>query len=259
MARQLQRKIASAAFLCIALIACGRNGIESLENGNQSAEAPAVPPAPSPQPAPTPSHPPAPSATPAPPAIAVAPLWESGASLHRSWTQHAMNVVDKYGASLVAGAKDVTDFCPAYFSLDRDQKIGFWVYLVSAIAKYESAFDPTCRFKEPGMGNDPVTHQSVYSEGLLQLSYQDSLGYKFCDEFDWAADSKLGTKDPNRTILDPFKNLSCGIRILNSIVARKGLIAFDGGHYWSTLQPKRTNSKVPSIRALTNGIRYCKK
>lgn len=228
-------------------------------------------PRPSPTPAspvsPTPSLPgvptPRPTATPDPSQagaykIEAAPLWEPHASSGRSWTSYAFGIVDKFGISLMLGTKDVKEFCPAFFSLSRDEKLNFWVYLISAVVKYESAFDPTSRMKEPGMGTDPVTGQPVYSEGLLQLSYQDSLGYKFCDEFDWRSDSKLAVRDPKKTILDPYKNLACGIRILNQIVARKDLIAFDSGHYWSTLKPSRANSKVPPIKKLTNGIPFCK-
>ena len=107
------------------------------------------------------------------------------------------------------------------------------------------------------MGTDPVTHQHVYSEGLLQLSYQDSLNYSFCNEFDWKKDRHLSPGDPRKTILDPFKNLSCGIQILNRLVQRHQLVAFGSGNYWSTLMPNGYG-KVRSIKALTHQIAFCR-
>lgn len=189
----------------------------------------------------------------------VAALWEAAQpKAGKAWTDHAFNVVKTYGLSLMAGSRDVTQFCPSYHSLSDDQKASFWVYFVSAIAKYESAFDPLSRMREPGMGDDPVTGRPVYSEGLLQLSYQDSLNYPFCNEFDWKRDRSLSASDPRKTILDPYKNLSCGVRILDRLVARHHLIAFDSGNYWSTLMPNGHYGKVSGIKALTHQISFCR-
>src|SRR5688500_8529696 len=65
-----------------------------------------------------------------------------------TWTSYAFAVVRDYGGNLLAGSGDVTNFCPAYHSLNREQKISFWVYLVSAVTKYESGFSPVNRYKE---------------------------------------------------------------------------------------------------------------
>jgi hypothetical protein len=129
--------------------------------------------------------------------------------------------------------------------------------LISAVAKYESNFKATTRFKEPGMGTDPVTGAPVYSEGLLQLSYQDARTHKFC-AFDWERDRKLPLADPRRTILDPMINLKCGILILANQVKRYNRISILSGAYWSVLRPPGANySKVLQIRALTRKLSFC--
>jgi hypothetical protein len=68
----------------------------------------------------------------------------------------------------------------------------------------------------------------------------------------------LSRTDPNKTILNPYKNLTCGIRILNRLVERKGAISFASGHYWSVLMTSHPNSKVSQIKALTSAISICK-
>lgn len=187
-------------------------------------------------------------------------LWEpSRPEEGAKWSAFAYGVVEGYAPALMAGTKDVADFCPNYSALSAEQKTSFWVYLVSAITKYESAFDPTSRMKEVGLGVDPVTKKQVYSEGLLQLSYQDALNYPFCSEFNWSKDKLLAARDPKKTILDPYKNLQCGIRILNKLAAKKRLISFSGGHYWSTLTPSGKYSQAKNIKNLTKQILFCRK
>lgn len=188
--------------------------------------------------------------------VEVPPLWEKARpSDGRSWTLHSFKIIDTYGDALINGSSDIKQFCPSYSALTRNLKLNFWTYLVSAVAQYESAFDPTNRYQETTLGTDAITKQPVWSEGLLQLSYQDVTAYSFCHEFDWAHDKLLSAKDPKKTILDPFKNLSCGIRILNSQVRKKDLIAVSG--YWSTLSPTNKYTKISAIKAVVNTIAFC--
>jgi hypothetical protein len=189
--------------------------------------------------------------------VEVPPLWEARRkSDGRSWTLLSFDVIQKYGSNLMACSEDVEKFCPAYSQLTRNQKLNFWTYLVSGIVKFESGFNPTSRYHESTMGIDPVTKKPVYSEGLMQLSYQDIRSYPFC-EFNWTADKYLKATDPKKTIFNPAKNLSCGIRILNQLVRKSGKIAFNSGNYWSSLQPK--HATVKSIEAMTNAIPFCRK
>lgn len=186
-------------------------------------------------------------------------LWETKNHPERAaWTQYSYSTIQSLAPSLIAGSSDVTKFCPKYSELTDKNKITFWVYLVSGVAKFESNFDPTDRMLETSMGIDPVTHKRVYSEGLLQLSYQDQLAYPFCDEFDWTDDRKLAARSPQKSILDPFKNLKCGIQILNHQIETTDLIATTHNVYWSTLNPAGKYSKVSQIKNLTKQLPFCK-
>jgi hypothetical protein len=185
-------------------------------------------------------------------------LWEKTRSEGRAWTIHSFDVIDRDGAALLQGATDVQDFCPQFYNLTYNQKVNFWAYLISAITKYESGFNPTSRYVETTMGTDPVTGQQVVSEGLLQLSYQDSRSYTFCNEFDWSVDKNLSPTDPAKSILNPQKNLTCGIRILNYQITKRKAIAIASGAYWAVIKSDSKYSKLTEIKALTTALAFCK-
>lgn len=209
---------------------------------------------------PTPSEPnpnvPPPTSPPVVSENNVPPLWEAARSDSAGWTTFSYDVVKTYGASLMTGTTDMSNFCPNYFNLSDNLKRNFWVNLISAMVKYESSFNPTTRYVETTMGTDPITGSQVASEGLLQLSYQDSQSYSFCNEFNWEVDKNLSVNSPQKTIFDPYKNLKCGIRILNRIVYNKKMISFSTGHYWYVLKPVST--ALPKIKTYTNSLPFCK-
>jgi len=209
----------------------------------------------------TQSQPPAPPQTPPPPQNpqSYEPLlWDTARSEGSRWTRFTLDLIgndlDQY---LLPGTEDVTDFCPRYYSMSRDQKIHFWGLLISAMTKYESGFNPLSRMKETTLGTDSVTGLPVYSEGLLQLSYGDMNWAPYC-KFDWHADKKLSPTDPRKTILDPYRNLNCGLRIFSKQIVRTNLIAAPAGsNYWSVLIPKGKYTKLSKIQALTQTQRSC--
>lgn len=182
-------------------------------------------------------------------------LWEEARPDTDPWTQHLLATIDKdYSATLLPGSRDITNFCPNYHSLNDTKRIQFWGHLISAITKFESAFDPTSRMKEPSLGTDKVTRNTVYSEGLLQLSYQDSGWIPNC-EINWQKDKNLGPKDPRKTILDPYINLSCGTWILVNQIRNRNQIAVSSGAYWAVLRPG--HPRLSSIQSLTRQMPGC--
>lgn len=184
-------------------------------------------------------------------------LWESKVKGSSAWSEYVYKVIREEEATrFLPGADDVAKFCPRYNTLTNEQRINFWGMLVSAIAKYESGYSPTSRMQETTMGTDPVTGKPVYSEGLLQLSYQDVQWASYC-EFDWNKDKNLSPTDPKKTILDPYKNLRCGIKILARQVANKGLISVKSGAYWAVLIPGGKYTQVDNIASLTKQMPGC--
>lgn len=229
--------------LLTSITGCG----ESFKSGTQEASLK------NPQPTPTPDA----SPTPPPSGFELPKIqWESKDGA-RPWSLHAFKTILAKGPSLLEGTDDVVEYCPRYYSLGTEQRAWFWTALVSGIAFYESGWDPTNRMQETTMGTDPVTGLPVYSEGLLQLSYQDRQGHPYCNEFDWSVDRHLQPRDPKKTILNPEKNLSCGIQILNRQVRKHRRIGIGKGAYWSVIKITKPQNKIEKIKARLASVAPC--
>jgi hypothetical protein len=102
------------------------------------------------------------------------------------WTVSTMNAVMERGQTLVSVVpSDIDQWCPGYVEGDADQRAAFWTGLFSAIAKYESTWNPRA------IGGGGLYH------GLLQIlpSTARSVG---CDP---------------KSLLDGATNLNCAVRI----------------------------------------------
>lgn len=202
---------------------------------------------------------PAPTASPAPSAHVWQKIsWEKYPE-NKPWTEYAAQIVGTELFQDLDKARDAERFCPAYAVLAKEAKINFWVELVSMMALHESAWSAVSRMQETTMGADPVTGKPVYSEGLLQLSYQDVKNMsaaKGCG-IDWAKDKNLSPTDPKKTILDPIINLRCGMRILASQIARTGKIVLPSGVYWAVLKEGGKYQKIAEISGGTKKLKFC--
>jgi hypothetical protein len=135
-------------------------------------------------------------------------------------------------------ARAVRVYCPRFAQLSDADKREFWAYTFQALAGAEAGLNPTSdvhHTAEPVNKIDPMTHRPSRQEGLLQLKYQDAERYG-CG-FDWQRDRTLPVKDPNRTILQPARNLGCGIRIMQDQIITLGKPLVTRTSYWATLQP----------------------
>ncbi|MAV90528.1 MAG: hypothetical protein CL676_03840, partial [Bdellovibrionaceae bacterium] len=74
--------------------------------------------------------------------------WE-GVSGGRAWTIFTYQTLKDYTPALFTLApRDVASFCPNYSNLDEYERRDFWVYLISAMAYFESGFDPSTDYRE---------------------------------------------------------------------------------------------------------------
>ena len=179
--------------------------------------------------------------------------WEEGHPERAAWTAHTLSTLEPYLDDLDK-ADDIADFAPKYMNLPDDKKLLVWGELISAVSRFESGWDPCNRTLED-LGTDEVTHEPVYSEGLLQLSYQDVLSYPDLNlPFDWTRDRPLPRTDCNKSILDPYLNLTGGIAILAEQIREKRKIVVVPG-YWSTLGVP-TLTKVPEIIAMIRKLPF---
>lgn len=154
--------------------------------------------------------------------------------------------------------RDVRRYCPAFYQMPEADKRAWWAYLFQAMAAAEAGLKPetNVRHTESAVAvRDHVTGQTVHQQGLLQLTYEDQKRYG-CD-FDWEADRHLAAQDPNKTILDPERNLACGIRILAHQIIDQHKPIFTRTSYWSTLQPG-TASFAVFAKQMTNPPAACR-
>jgi hypothetical protein len=156
--------------------------------------------------------------------------WDGKTPQAPDWSRFVMDALEQHGAELLACVpSDIRDFCPA-FPDDKARRARFWLFLLSCIAEFESSFKPNETFTE---SNGEI------SAGLLQLSFGNAGPYS-CD---FSSDED---------VLDPAKNLSCGVRIMQKLVVQDKVIA--GGdkkgasRYWSTLRPNHAQKPLENIK-----------
>ncbi len=186
--------------------------------------------APAPSPVPTPE---------APQSVVINGSTYSVRGWHADYSRHLRKTVTRALLDLAPGR--VGDFCENYGALDEGDRRQFWADFFESIAKAESNHRLTTRYREKTFDyEDPVTKDAVYSEGLLQLSYGDEV-WADCG-FNWDKDEDLDPKDPRKTIFNPFKNLGCGVKILDKFVkSRGGDLKSVASGYWFIFNPKDPN------------------
>jgi len=189
--------------------------------------------------------------------------WEKTISEAKNWSAYIYAVIAKDEKQMLAdhAATDIEIFCPNYQKLNETQRLNFWGQLIVGIAKFESNWSPISRMIEQGLGKDAVTGLQIASEGLLQLSYQDARYHGTACAFDWNKDKVLqasNPKDPRKTILDPYKNLRCGIQILSEQLDKHHALVIDSGVYWSVLKKNGKYQKVDKIAGYTKSLSFCK-
>ncbi|MBX2993290.1 MAG: hypothetical protein KF681_00650 [Bdellovibrionaceae bacterium] len=211
---------------------------EGRENGKPEDEAPNKP-----LPPPPPFRPrePVPNA---PSNYKPVPLsWESPNKPERKlWSAFVLQQLEK-NFEVLDQAVDIERFCRRYERLSKPERLNVWGLLVAQMSLHESSWKPTTRMQETTMGVDKITGARVFSEGLLQLSYQDISWMKSC-RFDWNQDRFLGPRDPKKTILDPYRNLECGIDILVRQIARYKRVVMTNNVYWAILREGGKYSKI---------------
>ena len=163
-----------------------------------------------------------------------------------SWTQVTERAVAATSLS-DQSPKDIQTFCPRYPTLEPDFRVMFWAGLLSAMAKFESNFNPETIFVEElrdGNGD------RVISRGLLQLSIESAKQRRYGCKIAAAKD-----------LHDPALNLSCGARILATWVEADGAVASvngettGGARYWSVLRASSRNRE--KVGAITRQFSFC--
>lgn len=128
---------------------------------------------------------------------------------------------------------DIETWCPGYADAGLANRRAFWSGLLSAVAKYESAWKP----KASGGGGQWI--------GLMQISPTTA------QQHDCSATSSKALKDG-------AANLQCAVQIMAAQVGRDGVVAGNGrqgiGRDWA---PLHASANRAEISAWTRQQSYC--
>jgi Transglycosylase SLT domain len=128
---------------------------------------------------------------------------------------------------------DIDTWCPGYAEAPIEERRAFWTGLLSAVAKYESTWNPGAS----GGGGRWI--------GLMQISPRSAANYG-CEA------TSVGA------LKDGEANLECAVEIMSEQVAKDGLVAGGGnrgiGRDWA---PLRNDTKRSAMAAWTREQPYC--
>lgn len=153
-----------------------------------------------------------------------------------SWTQASLLAVARQDAILADRIPaDVAAWCPGYVAAGVNDRRAFWSGLLSAVAKHESAWNPSAA----GGGGRWI--------GLLQIAPATAQTHG-CD-----ATSSAALKDGSA-------NLQCAVQIMAAQVAADGEVSGSRGtrgigRDWA---PLRSSSKRGEMQDWTSAQSYCR-
>lgn len=151
------------------------------------------------------------------------------------WTESTLVALSTKDAVLSEKVPaDIETWCPGYVDASVDERRAFWAGLLSAVAKYESTWNPAAS----GGGGRWI--------GLMQIDPRSAANY--------------GCKATSVGALkDGGANLQCAVEIMSTQVAKDGLVAGGGnrgiGRDWA---PLRSNEKRSAMSAWTSAQPYCR-
>ena len=151
-----------------------------------------------------------------------------------AWTESTLVALSTKDAQLSDRVPaDIVTWCPGYAQADVEERRAFWAGLLSAVAKYESTWNPAAS----GGGGRWI--------GLMQISPRSAANYG-CE-----ATSAGALKDGEA-------NLECAVEIMSEQVGKDGMVAGGGnlgiGRDWA---PLRNDEKRASMAAWTSEQPYC--
>lgn len=163
---------------------------------------------------------------------------------NESWSEAAYKAALELGGDRLLDvlAPDLITVCPNFPSMEKNDRAKVYVFLVSAMARYESSFKPSTTYTE---NFDDAKGKPVISAGLLQISLESGRSYG-CPI--------TKTED----LFSPTVNINCGFRILTRWIPNDGL-AFTNkkgcGRYWSVC--RETSKSRPKILAKLKQLPVC--
>ena len=150
------------------------------------------------------------------------------------WTRASMDMLERDAAALTAIVpEDAAAWCPGYETASRADRAAFWVGFVSALARYESSWNP-----------DAVGGGGRWF-GLMQIS-PATARYRGCEAGSGAA------------LTDGAANLRCALRIMAVTVPRDGVVSQGRRGVAADWGPMRQAHVTAEMRDWLHGQSYCR-
>lgn len=151
-----------------------------------------------------------------------------------AWTEATLAALQGEGAELLTHVPgDIGTWCPGYVSAPPQERAYFWTGLLSALARYESTWNP----QAVGGGGRWF--------GLVQISPATARLYG-CE-----ADSAAELKDGSA-------NLACAVQIASETVPRDGVVAANRGGFAADWGPFMSAEKRAAMAAWVSSQGYCR-
>lgn len=150
----------------------------------------------------------------------------------KDWDFYLKKALEEEGSELMSSVpQDIENFSKNYKTMNYNERLNFWAYLISIMAEKESSFRSETSYTEAFVD---ANGNNVISRGLLQLSIESARGY--------SCPVETGPE-----LHDPEKNLICAVLIMRRWVLNDGVISGKqgtswrgGARYWSVLRKTNT-------------------
>jgi len=151
-----------------------------------------------------------------------------------AWTQSTITAIAAHDDVLASKVpSDIEAWCPGYETASMQDRRAFWSGLLSAVAKYESSWNP----KASGGGGRYI--------GVMQISPKSAAQYD-CDA------------TSSQSLKDGAANLSCAVEMMADNVGRDNMVAGSGrsgvGRDW---MPFRKAASRTEMADWTKAQSYC--
>ncbi len=149
------------------------------------------------------------------------------------WTEATLAALQTEGAELLSEIPgDIGVWCPGYITADHTERAAFWAGLLSALARFESTWNP----QAVGGGGQWF--------GLVQISPSTARLYG-CDA------------DSGSELQDGSANLQCAVQIASETVTRDGVVAANRGGFAADWGPFMSAEKRAAMAEWLRGQSYC--
>lgn len=149
------------------------------------------------------------------------------------WTKATMDALDSHGTNLTSIIPgDIDTWCPGYRTQNLEGRKAFWTGLLSTLTLHESTYRQTV------VGGDGLWY------GLTQILPSTARLYG-CEARSGAA------------LKDGSSNLSCAVRIMNTTVARDGVVSEGMRGVAADWGPFHSRTKRNDMMTWMNKQPYC--